>query len=235
MFLYQLTLVPAIFLFFEPRHAKLQVLLTFAVLVFSILSLSYRIADPIFDLSKVQNNILTTIAVVTSCVSLYVFYFNYSRQLENRNQALTHLAQTDPLTSLSNRRHFIEEASVAEISTLSHVILLIDLDYFKSVNDNYGHLNGDLALTQSAALFIEYTQAKDLVARLGGEEFAILLRGYSSAQAFQLAQSIRLRFSEFEFKTEDESFYMTLSLGLAKLQNDYQSSLNTADQALYVA
>ncbi|WP_158589010.1 GGDEF domain-containing protein [Alginatibacterium sediminis] len=236
MFLYLLALVPASFLFFERRDYWLRTLLTFFVFVLSSLSLSFRITPPWYQLDAFQNGILTTLAVGAVSFSLYLFYLNFSRRLEDKNQELIYLAQTDSLTKLSNRRHFIEQIKLAIHAKPDCAVLLIDLDHFKNINDSYGHFVGDIALAQSAELFSEHIGNEDLVARLGGEEFAIMIKNCSPAKAVEVAQQIRGDFEAHKFKAENDlSFHMTLSIGISRLGSDYQSSLSRADRALYQA
>src|SRR3712207_2301316 len=99
------------------------------------------------------------------------------RALEDSNQQLQALAAADPLTGLSNRRHFVDRAERAiqraSAEGRSTAVLLIDVDHFKVVNDTYGHAAGDVVLRSLAGWLTASVRPQDIVARIGGEEFAV--------------------------------------------------------------
>lgn len=143
---------------------------------------------------------------------------------------------TDGLTGLLNRRGFIDSAS--EAGFRPSVLIMLDIDHFKSINDTHGHDAGDRVIAAVAAIMRRVAPQPHLCGRLGGEEFAILLRRTEMATAHALAQSLRTAIAiELEgFVAENHS--VTASLGVALVRdgvNGVATALTAADHALYAA
>jgi diguanylate cyclase (GGDEF)-like protein/PAS domain S-box-containing protein len=158
-------------------------------------------------------------------------------------EQLQKLANTDPLTELYNRRAFLdyvvqEIARLSRFESLSAALLMIDLDYFKRVNDTYGHSTGDKVLQQFAHTVRQASRTIDLPARLGGEEFAILLPGATQVDAMAMAERLRKQVAETFITHEKGAVYITISIGAAALSGDDKDGdvvLSHADTALYEA
>ncbi len=167
--------------------------------------------------------------------------------LKQANEKLEALSATDSLTGLANRRqfdHFIErelQQSQREHSPLS--IILIDIDYFKPYNDNYGHLAGDEALVKVARAIAEsLTRPMDLAARYGGEEFVIVLPCTDMMGAINIAERVQRSVNALQLRHEYTQLadkFITISMGLAEMNIDKdctpQTLTHRADMALYVA
>lgn len=157
-------------------------------------------------------------------------------------EQLRALAATDGLTGLTNRRVFLETAA-AEIArshryeqTLS--LLLIDVDFFKKINDQHGHPAGDEVLRQVSAALAALARETDLVGRYGGEEFAVLLPSTEDPGAAALAERMRAGIAALEIRWEKQAVPVRVSVGRAYLRTTDQSPdplLSRADQALYAA
>ena len=170
-------------------------------------------------------------------VSTYfgLFFQNRYRALTNE---LEQLAQQDPLTSLLNRRGFDIKlkASLAEAKR-QHVvlsILLIDIDFFKSINDRYGHDIGDTCLKYVADCLKHHIRQTDVLARFGGEEFILLLPDTSHKAAFTLAEKLRHVVSDLNLNELDHP--LTVTIGIASTQLPHQhidDIIKAADLALY--
>lgn len=154
---------------------------------------------------------------------------------------LRSLAETDELTGLKNRRSFMLSARVEferfgrYSSPLS--IVMIDIDHFKAVNDRYGHAVGDIVLKKFADICREQFRGLDVVGRLGGEEFAILLPVTSSIEAVLIAERLRSACKKIELDIGGENLTITASFGVACAEeySNVQSLLSRADKALYQA
>ena len=167
------------------------------------------------------------------------------KELEERKELEKHLkyqASTDPLTNLLNRRSFFErcnsEIKYAMRYNTELSLLIIDIDKFKIVNDTYGHQAGDQAIKSIAEEITETIRTTDILARIGGEEFAVLMPMTESEPAHQLGERIRLNIAQKEMNFEDHILQITVSIGLATLQKedpDIQSVFKRSDQALYNA
>jgi diguanylate cyclase (GGDEF)-like protein len=155
------------------------------------------------------------------------------------------LATMDPLTGVANRRHFdraiLDEWKRAAREAAPLTLLILDVDRFKAFNDLYGHLEGDSCLRSIAGIAQETSRrSTDTVARLGGEEFAILLPGTSAAGAQETAERLRRAVIDLDIKHADsEHSIVTISLGCATLvptiAGDATQIIAAADVALYAA
>lgn len=153
------------------------------------------------------------------------------------------MADTDPLTGLLNRRAFEQRAQVMLADQRGDplvALIMIDIDHFKRVNDTWGHESGDHALTCLASVCRETVRADDVVARIGGEEFVILLPVREAGQAGVLAEKLRGRLHQETIQSNDgRSFAITASFGVAHATRvglaDVESLLRSADALLYRA
>lgn len=165
------------------------------------------------------------------------------RELEASRRALIEQATTDPLTGLKNRRAFFENGekylSIARRYRTDLSVLLIDLDHFKRINDSHGHHVGDEALVACAELLRRMTRNEDTVARIGGEEFALLLPDTNRLGAAVLGERIRAAFERERFLLGGQPLALTVSVGLASFGADDAETLdqlvNIADRRLYLA
>ncbi len=163
-------------------------------------------------------------------------------QIKQQNKELNFLATRDPLTSCLNRRSFSEQFETmfkdASNSQQELACVMVDIDHFKAVNDNYGHATGDKVIKMLAEILKSNTRSEDLVARYGGEEFCLVLPGMSDDVAKKTSERIRLKIKDESTKRYKDGPHITASLGIASL-NDKPTSpedLNRlADEALYVA
>ncbi|NOS87210.1 MAG: diguanylate cyclase [Methylococcaceae bacterium] len=152
-------------------------------------------------------------------------------------------ARTDPLTGLFNRRVFLEQLEqekqkVARLPRYSAVLLMLDLDFFKKVNDTYGHATGDAVLKAFAKIAHNNSRTIDMPARLGGEEFAILLSGADQNDAQLMAERLRWQVAELIIDHQTGPVQITVSIGAACILGDDISGyavLQRADAALYKA
>lgn len=158
-------------------------------------------------------------------------------------KVLEHQAHTDPLTQVANRGHFVEVANqeLARCRRYGHQLSLwmLDVDHFKAVNDTYGHHVGDVALQSLMATSREALRDWDIVGRMGGEEFAVLLPETDSMQALDVAERLRMAVAATDIPVEDgKVVHMTISTGIATANDGdvtVETLLERADKALYEA
>jgi diguanylate cyclase len=165
------------------------------------------------------------------------------KRLKQELEEATSLAKTDSLTGIPNRRGFDElvtqRIDEAKTKSQTFAMLLLDLDYFKKINDHYGHLVGDSVLRYIARTLQAETKGQDAIARLGGEEFVILLSDINYDNAMKFAEKIRLLISKksLRVKDHDQALSFTTSVGVAVYQmgETAEHLFERADRALYLA
>lgn len=161
---------------------------------------------------------------------------NEMRLIEEKNKLITE-SLTDPLTGILNRRAILEELSQRmnhHLYDFEHLsILMLDIDFFKKINDNYGHIVGDKVLIKVSEIISQLIRGFDTVGRYGGEEFLVILPNTNSENAYKAAERIRKKIEETEF---DDIEHLTVSIGFTSYADEsIESLINKADQNLYEA
>ncbi len=158
------------------------------------------------------------------------------------SQQLSYDASHDALTGLANRREFelrLQHAlELTQATGATHVVLFLDLDRFKGVNDSSGHVAGDELLRQLGEVLRGRVRSADLVARLGGDEFGVLLQNCNQNDGLQVAQQLLKAVQEFEFLWGAHRFALGVSIGLVAVDGRFKriaQVLNAADSACYQA
>ncbi|MEW5837469.1 MAG: diguanylate cyclase [Pseudomonadota bacterium] len=170
-----------------------------------------------------------------------VVIFEDISERKKLEQQLLELATTDALTGLHNRRYFLSRLTegVARVRRFAeHVcVIMLDCDHFKQVNDSHGHAVGDEVLQGVADILRQNMRQTDVIGRLGGEEFAVLLNDACLESALEWTERVRTLVAAREYLAGDERFVVTISLGCTALRadDDENSVLVRADQALYLA
>ncbi len=157
-------------------------------------------------------------------------------------EQLAYQATHDMLTSLLNRREFerrLQQLLSAEDDDLAdkHALCFLDLDQFKTINDTCGHVAGDELLRQVAELLKGQVRSRDTLARIGGDEFAVLMEHVALDKAIQLAERMRTTIETFEFHWRAQRFSIGVSIGIVPIQigRSITETLNLADMACYTA
>lgn len=176
-------------------------------------------------------------------VNVHYRLANTIRELEASRHALSEQATTDSLTKLKNRRAFFENGAKAVTMARRYVsdlsVILLDIDHFKKINDTHGHSMGDEALVIVANILLKLSRTEDTVARIGGEEFAMLLPDTNRLGTAVLAERIRSAIEREQFIAGDKIVPITASIGIACFGVDPAESidqlLGVADNRLYLA
>lgn len=163
-------------------------------------------------------------------------------QIKRHQTQLQRLAQTDTLTGLGNRYYFTQKSERALVDA-AHAgepaaLVMFDLDHFKAINDTYGHGAGDWVLKQVGKTCSSHCRKVDYLGRIGGEEFAVLLRGFDLTAAARMAENCRSQLAQIDTRECGYSFVVTASFGVSSTaQSGYDLSrlLSHADQMLYRA
>ena len=237
-------LVISFFNIFQPPWVKLANLL--GLLAYRMVLFDFSLHHtPVYMLDSVTNVFYQTINSVTLFLTLAIDFIIFSssiqeteRELRINNQELHKEADTDPLTGLANRRAMLDIISFyREVSPdLPFCVAIGDIDFFKKVNDTYGHNCGDYTLQQLAKLFRERSETKYEICRWGGEEFCFFLPNQNLDQAwnvmFDLCEAVR----KMPLSFEGNDFSITITIGIE--ENDFKSPIETildkADKKLYM-
>ena len=197
----------------------------------------YKVEAPIMPFVKVMAYLLPfSMVLISSFVLIRGFIV-----LDQRNQYLSEVADRDELTRLANRAAFRREGrdmtSQATLNKSALSLVILDVDHFKTINDTHGHLAGDLALQHLAEIMRTTCRDSDVVARWGGEEFAILLRAADVHGAQAFAERLRQSVANSRFFWEGKAVELTLSAGVTEwyAHDDFDGMLLRADKALYLA
>ncbi|HHT16535.1 MAG TPA: GGDEF domain-containing protein [Papillibacter sp.] len=204
------------------------------------------ITDQNILLSNRVNGI--TAVAIGFLLSFILWRYNYTnivqkRRIESQQKQLEHLAYYDPLTGLPNRRllNQLIKREFASMERHGHetVLIILDIDDFKKINDTHGHLAGDRILRQLAYLLKDNVRELDTVARFGGEEFVILMPQTTVEEGYATAERLRKRIMEERFAAESETMQITSSFGVSSLREVdskiLEDSFLLADKALYLA
>lgn len=187
-----------------------------------------------------------TVSLVRDLAGEPLYFLRVVEDITERKrleEELREMATTDALTGLPNRRAFMtrleeEYARILRFDAMQAAVLMIDLDYFKRINDSCGHAAGDMVLRRVAMLIRDETRRVDLCSRIGGEEFAVLLAGAAPAAACDFAERLRGKIAAAVNEFEGRPIAVTASIGIAAMRADDLSAdaaLQRADTALYQA
>jgi len=200
----------------------------------------------IFDL--IFFNRINTYSFVTlnmQFIGYFIFGVIFTKTIEKLQKEtymyekmLFNSSSTNGLTALFNRKHFEEISQKflenAKKNNTKILFLILDIDHFKKINDTYGHPIGDMVLKKVATEIKNSIRKSDLVGRLGGEEFAILIENYKDG--INIAEKIRKNISKLNFEADGKSFKVTISIGGIISKNyNYDYLYKKADEALYEA
>jgi diguanylate cyclase (GGDEF)-like protein len=173
-----------------------------------------------------------------------ILKFSFQDEVEERAQKqIYEMATRDGLTTAYNKKYFADQLKTDFAFYFRHSqplsLILFDIDFFKKLNDGYGHQAGDYVLKSLAAIVHKALRTEDIFARYGGEEFGIILRDTDGDRAFLICERIRRGIENFQFLYESKRLPVTVSLGVATLlQQNYPSPkalVKAADEFLYAA
>ncbi len=193
--------------------------------------------------SNLINYIIFFVAVIVISTTIYNHQFESIEKniiLDQANNQLNYISSHDPLTGLLNRRCFMGEIEkFGESEQEPAAVIIIDIDFFKIVNDRSGHPGGDIVLKEVSSILIKYIKEEDLAVRWGGEEFLLFLYRTSTNEADIIAENIRKAIEELTIRINDLDIHITASFGIAAIDYtsnfEFSSAYKAADMALYRA
>lgn len=163
------------------------------------------------------------------------------RSRSKRASILNYYMTTDSLSGLLNHSSILKQFEIqltrAQLANLPLSIAIIDIDHFKKVNDTYGHQVGDEVIKKLSSLLLSRLRNQDIVGRYGGEEFVLILPGATSDDATKITNNLRVQFSQYEFRADNQDFSVTFSVGISCLRGMHSAAemIKHADYALYQA
>ncbi len=191
--------------------------------------------------NRIRAYVLGAMDFVAKPVDEDILFAYVANRLAYRKE-LEYAIVIDELTQVYNRKHFEGQLKmlINQYEKIGEVftVAIIDLDFFKKVNDTYGHLIGDEVLKGFATLVKELKREQDIACRYGGEEFVLLMPNTDIGEAYQLVEKIRQTMAQKVFTVNGTTFYVTFSSGVMAVNQQYKHSkklLEAADQALYAA
>ena len=236
-----------VFVFFDVYEKPLVKIVCFALLLFfrvELFSLSQRF-PAIYTMSAAANTVYQTTNTVCfflmlafMCIIFSTSIQDTERQLRIRNQTLYKEAGTDPLTGLPNRRAMIEQIQAFSRNSADQTfcVAIADLDFFKNVNDTYGHNCGDYTLVKLTELFTVHSDGRYSVCRWGGEEFCFFMPGLNLDEAGVVMNDLCFAVERMKLSFEENEFSITVTIGVE--ENDFSSPLDDllkkADEKLYM-
>ena len=189
--------------------------------------------------------VYTNILLSLLCLSIIAYFYctqfaDAERKLYLYNKELKKISETDPLTKLPNRRFALDELKEIENNYETNgdlvSIAIGDIDYFKNVNDTYGHDAGDVVLSSLSALFSDYMHELGFVARWGGEEFLFVFEHSNGDDAYVALDSLREQVSRTEFKYGENKLKITITFGVEEYgpRVGVDETIAAADKKLYL-
>ena len=210
-----------------------------------LVTLQEKMAHSIINDSKEYQKIIRDIILFLSLAAFFIAIYIAQlviRETSRKNFEIRFQATHDELTKLVNRKEFnhrLEEAfHTAKDIHESHALCFLDLDKFKTINDNCGHKAGDELLVQLTRIIKDNIRNHDTLARIGGDEFGLLLEGCSLEKAIEIAEGIVCLVKNYEFNWQHKKFHVGVSIGLVMIDRntpDIEIALSQADIACYAA
>jgi diguanylate cyclase (GGDEF)-like protein len=192
-----------------------------------------------------RHHLLTALFLLMYCTLAIEAFFVFRplfRKLAHTHGSLLHAALTDPLTGCPNRRAFTEEANREFARTLrfgsTFALIVLDIDNFKEINDSYGHAAGDNAIVSIVSVLLSHLRQTEMLGRMGGDEFCILLPQTNVDKAALAAERLRQAVATSKVRSGQKNFSVTISMGVSMCHTTDTGlfdSYNRADHALYRA
>ncbi len=234
----------------EQTFQKIFILLilAFTALIIAMFMIRKKVLLPISSLTKTilsfqkgEKNIIKTIYNDDEIGLMTEQFFTMKQKLDDDYDAIEKLALTDSLTKISNRRGFFEHSGelfkLTQRTKAPLTLMILDIDFFKKVNDTYGHIVGDEILKHLVKNIKKMLRDSDIFARFGGEEFIVLLPQTDINGALEVAEKIRSSVETNTYTDEEVTVPITISIGISQWNNERELKqlIQRTDEALYVA
>ena len=216
----------------------LILILAFRILLFSVSRDIKNLDAEAGTIYQTVNTVAFFLMLACMCVIFSTSIQDTERQLRLKNQSLYKEAGTDPLTGLPNRRAMIEqiEKYYKENGDRPFSVAIADIDFFKTVNDTYGHNCGDYTLVRLTELFTEHSMGRYSVCRWGGEEFCFFIPDTNLDDAGVMMNDLCFAVEKMQLEYEDHPFSITITVGVEEYDfaSPLEDLLDSADEKLYM-
>lgn len=237
MHLYTIGMIPATYIFVSRRQIWPRIRMAVLCTLGLVFAETQTIFSPIYTVPAPELMVIKTTVIISLCSIVFgsfLLFFNY---IKATNMQLRCLSEMDELTQVANRRAFLTQLKSDKLNSTEHCILLLDIDHFKLINDQFGHACGDEVLKHISTLMRSFCEPRDKVARLGGEEFALFLHATTIETAHTRAEQLCRKIEITPTKTliTPKPIFCTVSIGVSRFTQDVKTSLSNADKAMYLA
>lgn len=229
--------LPPIILFI---HGLKRGLIELSVFLFIFLGILF-IEDGFMHEALYAYDFKVRIVMIFMIIAFLSSLYQYTREISTERMRqmqkdLESFLRIDPLTGLYNRRGY-DDIIKNNQKTSFGSILMCDIDYFKKINDTYGHDAGDYVLKKTASMLKESIRSKDIIIRWGGEEFIIFLHEVGVHEAYSIAEKLRMKIESNPIIYYDKLIYVTLSIGISPIEKDFTISeaIKEADNLMYLS
>jgi diguanylate cyclase (GGDEF)-like protein len=240
---YYLLLPSCLFLMFSDEEKFIKLCAMGLGLILFFICENHINPTPLVNISATAEKIIFSSTILVVMLEIYLITYIFSRSISRNERLLQQMANKDWLTGLNNRGMFVEIAqNVLHYSKRYNKplsLLMLDIDFFKQINDNYGHLVGDQVLKHIGQTLQSGIRASDTLARYGGEEFVIILPETACKEALELAKNLQALIENTPLKINDkQNISYKISVGVAEFTSEIDTLdelTNHADIALYQA
>ena len=234
-------IVPIAFFPFNQWRSIVFLLLLNTALFLNFEYFPYPPAAEVLGWSESTVQIIRASYVASTILTMFIFMWMVELVAEKNEARLENLSLTDHLTGLPNRRFFEivfqQEMAKSRRNLTALALAMIDIDHFKAINDSYGHDVGDEVLKHISRQLSQATRQTNVVARIGGEEFAVLLPKTSLPEAVEVAQRMRQALADSPYQLDERPLNITISIGVTRVDPTLPmaAAYKSADTALYQA
>ncbi len=226
-----------------PKERKMLIGVNILAIAMLFLNDQVHFHESVITVTPLIIRLFNILLLLSTIPTIFIVSYFYATNLSRTHRELQLLANTDSLTQIYNRRTLFREGDLLFRFCLKYnrdfTLLLIDVDYFKKVNDTYGHPAGDAVLVSLTELLHKNIRQNDILARYGGEEFVVIIKDSESACSCRVAEKLREKIEQNDFIiNKDLSLHITVSIGISCSNNKSESFdqiLRNADKALYMA
>lgn len=193
---------------------------------------SFDLMDEIFYQPKWMAYYCEDLLILSGMLLTVISIYKVMLKMNSRYSYVSKLSLHDELTQLPNRRYFIE--NISKMKSSAQALIIIDLDYFKNINDTWGHAVGDRVLFEFGRQLCDINNTGIIGYRIGGEEFAVIIEGLSCPEVLSIAEYIRNN-AQKVIVGDDQNLSVSIGVGIRSADEDHESLMNRVDCALYLA